>query len=47
MKKIAVYSSGFILLFLFLMPVTGFGQDFVYQPKNPAFGGSYLNYSWL
>ena len=22
-------------------------QDFVYQPKNPAFGGSYLNYSWL
>ena len=23
------------------------GQDFVYQPQNPAFGGSYLNYSWL
>ncbi len=22
-------------------------QDFVYQPQNPAFGGSYLNYSWL
>ncbi len=22
-------------------------QDFVYQPVNPAFGGSYLNYSWL
>ncbi len=22
-------------------------QDFVYQPINPAFGGSYLNYSWL
>ncbi|SMO58451.1 curli production assembly/transport component CsgF [Fodinibius sediminis] len=22
-------------------------QDFVYQPKNPAFGGSYANYSWL
>ena len=22
-------------------------QDFAYQPKNPAFGGSYLNYSWL
>ena len=22
-------------------------QQFVYQPKNPAFGGSYLNYSWL
>jgi curli production assembly/transport component CsgF len=23
------------------------GQDFVYQPVNPAFGGNYLNYSWL
>jgi curli production assembly/transport component CsgF len=22
-------------------------QEFVYQPENPAFGGSYLNYSWL
>jgi curli production assembly/transport component CsgF len=22
-------------------------QDFIYQPQNPAFGGSYLNYSWL
>ena len=22
-------------------------QDFVYTPINPAFGGSYLNYSWL
>ena len=22
-------------------------QDFVYQPQNPAFGGSYLNYSWM
>ena len=22
-------------------------QEFVYQPANPAFGGSYLNYSWL
>lgn len=23
------------------------GQDLIYQPKNPAFGGHYLNYSWL
>ncbi|WP_421949667.1 curli production assembly/transport component CsgF [Phaeodactylibacter xiamenensis] len=22
-------------------------QDFTYQPKNPAFGGNYLNYSWM
>lgn len=25
----------------------GAGQNLVYQPKNPAFGGHYLNYSWL
>lgn len=24
-----------------------FSQQMVYQPVNPAFGGSYLNYSWL
>ena len=23
------------------------GQDLVYQPTNPAFGGSSVNYSWL
>jgi curli production assembly/transport component CsgF len=23
------------------------GQDLIYQPRNPAFGGHYLNYSWL
>lgn len=22
-------------------------QDFVYKAKNPAFGGNYVNYSWL
>ncbi len=22
-------------------------QDFVFTPKNPAFGGSYLNYNWM
>lgn len=22
-------------------------QDFTYKPQNPAFGGSYLNYSWM
>lgn len=22
-------------------------QDFVYKAKNPAFGGSYVNYSWM
>jgi len=26
---------------------TSQAQDFTYQPQNPAFGGSYLNYSWM
>ncbi|GAA4112182.1 curli assembly protein CsgF [Aquimarina addita] len=24
-----------------------YGQDLVYQPKNPAFGGDTFNYQWL
>ncbi len=35
----------FALFFLFSL--TSESQNFVYQPVNPAFGGSYLNYSWL
>lgn len=31
----------------FLLCLPAAGQDFVYQPTNPAFGGSPLNYSWL
>lgn len=36
-----------ILIFMFSGVLSCFGQDFVYQPVNPAFGGNYLNYSWL
>jgi len=37
-----------ILLGVFTMGVTcSYAQDFVYTPKNPAFGGSPYNYSWL
>ena len=41
-----------IFLSLLLLAFAAIGselkaQDFVYQPKNPAFGGSYLNYSWM
>ncbi|MBP1631598.1 MAG: Curli production assembly/transport component CsgF [Bacteroidetes bacterium] len=37
------------MLFLVLFFVTGkaYSQDFVYTPKNPAFGGNPYNYSWL
>ncbi len=38
----------FILLVACLL-LSGFvkGQDFVYKPINPAFGGDSYNYSWL
>jgi len=40
-----IFKTLFILSFF----VTGktFGQDFIYTPKNPAFGGNPYNYSWL
>lgn len=34
----------FILIFFF---AEAKAQDFVYTPINPAFGGSFYNYSWL
>lgn len=36
----------FFLLFSFLS-MQAIGQDFVYTPKNPAFGGDTFNYNWL
>jgi len=38
------------LLVFFALPFTAgsaAAQDLVYQPTNPAFGGSSVNYSWL
>lgn len=35
-----------VILFFFVGGKT-YGQDFVYTPKNPAFGGNPYNYSWL
>ncbi len=39
----------FKTLFILVFFVAGksYGQDFVYTPKNPAFGGNPYNYSWL
>ncbi len=42
LKPILLFS-----VFLFLAPLTGHSQEFVYRPVNPAFGGNYLNYQWL
>ena len=37
------------LLFLLFIGISsyGFGQQLVYTPKNPAFGGDPFNYTWL
>ncbi len=43
MRRILFISIGTILLFCTKMEA----QDFVYTPKNPAFGGSPYNYSWM
>jgi len=40
-----ICKTAFILLFL--VSLKTYSQDFVYQPKNPAFGGNPYNYSWL
>lgn len=45
MKKIL--QIGILVILSIFLAFELSGQDLVYQPKNPAFGGSYLNYSWL
>lgn len=37
----------FTLGMLFLFAGFTFGQDLVYKPKNPNFGGDTFNYNWL
>lgn len=45
MKTFALW---LLLLGTWLLPRLGAAQDFVYEPKNPAFGGgNTFNYSWL
>jgi curli production assembly/transport component CsgF len=44
MKKLFLLS--FFAAFLFSTPSV-LAQDFVYKPKNPAFGGDTFNYNWL
>jgi curli production assembly/transport component CsgF len=36
----------FVIVLFFAAEET-YAQDFVYTPKNPAFGGNPYNYSWL
>lgn len=36
-----------IVCWAFCLTPTLFGQDLVYKPVNPAFGGDTFNYQWL
>ena len=36
-----------LVIVFFFVAGKSYGQDFVYTPKNPAFGGNPYNYSWL
>ncbi len=47
MKRRLLLAGGFLLGLLLLPSTPALGQDLVYQPTNPAFGGTYANYSWL
>ncbi|MEM1321028.1 MAG: curli production assembly/transport component CsgF [Bacteroidota bacterium] len=45
MKKPYLFALLFFAGLLFCQ--TASAQDFVYRPKNPAFGGDTFNYNWL
>lgn len=47
MKRITQLQKILLINFFLLSFGFCFSQQMVYQPINPAFGGSYLNYSWL
>ncbi|MFC5044430.1 curli production assembly/transport component CsgF [Aquimarina hainanensis] len=36
-----------IFVLVCFMTLLGYGQDLVYKPINPAFGGDTFNYQWL
>lgn len=44
MKKWIFALSAVLMM---LCAKSSFSQDFVYTPRNPAFGGSYVNYTWM
>ncbi len=42
-----LFYRSIVTVTLLVVSMTGYAQDFVYQPTNPAFGGNYLNYGWM
>lgn len=47
MKLISFLPCLFFVLALSLVSNNAAAQDFVYEPKNPAFGGNFYNYQWM
>jgi len=45
LKKYLLLSFTLLAVMLLQLPLQA--QKLTYQPKNPAFGGNYLNYSWM
>jgi curli production assembly/transport component CsgF len=43
----SVFITFLALIGIAIFSGQAFSQDFVYHPKNPAFGGNYLNYQWM
>lgn len=39
--------SFFSLIAILFVASLSYGQDLVYRPKNPAFGGDTFNYQWM
>ena len=46
-RYLFIITASFLLGLFFLSPSQALGQELVYRPKNPAFGGNPLNYQWL
>jgi curli production assembly/transport component CsgF len=49
MRKLVItfFATAILAGLLLLAPGQTEAQDFVYEPTNPAFGGSPVNYSWM
>lgn len=47
MKKTGILTSVCLFTMMFAGVESVSAQEMVYSPKNPAFGGSPVNYSWL
>ena len=47
MKNLTICILTVLMLFMAGLMVQVRAQQFVYEPRNPAFGGNPMNYSWM